>query len=116
MEPQIERSRAVAAADLQQIAKALGREQRGLCANALKQRVDDERRAMLDKARLLRIESSLADAVEDRLTQPIIGGRALGVGHRAGFDFAGHKVSESAADIDGDDVSHNVFLSFLGGR
>ena len=114
MEAQIERLRAVAAADLQQVAKALGGEQRSLGADALQQRVDDERGAVLDEARLARVERSLADAVEDRFAQPIIGGRAFGVGDRAGLDIAGDEVGEGAADIDGDDIWHNVFLSFRG--
>ena len=85
------------------------RQQRGLGADALQQRVDDERGAVLDEARFARVERSLADAVEDRLAQPIIGGRALGVGDRAGLDVAGDKIGEGAADIDGDDVSHECF-------
>ena len=116
METQIERPGAIAAADLQQVTKALGGEQRGLGADALQQRVDDERRAMLDEARFARVDLRLADAVEDRLAQPIIGGRAFGVGDRAGLNVAGDKVGEGAADINGDDISHNIFLSFRGGR
>ena len=94
--------------------KPLRGEQRGLGADALQQRVDDQRGAMLDEARLPRLELRLANAVEDRLAQAAIGGRAFGVGDRAGRDVAGDEVGEGAADIDGDDVSQNIFLSFRG--
>ena len=104
MEAQIERLGAVAAADLQQVAEALGRQQRGLGADALQQRVDDQRGAMLDEARIARVDCGLADAVEDGLAQLIVGGRTLGVGDRAGLDIAGDEIGEGAADIDGDDV------------
>jgi hypothetical protein len=65
MEAQIERPGAIAAADLQQVTEALCCEQRRLGADALKQRVDDERGAVLDEAPrasifALRIQSKIA--------------------------------------------------------
>ena len=75
MEAQVERLGAVAAADFQQVAEALGRQQRGLGAGALQQRVDDKRGAVLDEARIARVDRGLADAVEDGVAQLIIGRR-----------------------------------------
>ena len=106
VEAQVERLRAVAAANLQQVAEAARGQERGAGAAALQQRVDDKRGAVLDEARLARIKPCLADAVEDRLAQVPIGGRALGVGDRSAFDVAGDEVGEGPADVDGDDGGH----------
>src|SRR5262249_54355670 len=61
-----------------------------------------------------RIERGLADAIEDRRAQPIIGGRTLGVGDRAGGDIAGDQIGEGSADVDGDHEGHVERLSLLG--
>ena len=106
MEAQIERLGAVAAADLQHVAKTARREQGGPRAGALQQRIDDERRAVLDRNGVARLEPRLTDAVEDRLVQPTVSGRALGVGDGARFDIACDEISESATDVDGDKVGH----------
>ena len=114
MKPQIERLGAVAASDLQQVAETFRRQQGRLGSVALEQRIDDKRGAVLHEARVACVEFGLADAVEYRVAQSIIGGRAFCVGDRAGLDIAGDEVGEGAADINGNDVGHAVFLSFRG--
>ena len=103
---QVERLRAVAAANLQDIAKSPRGQQRGLGARALQQRIDDERGAVLDRGRLARIETGLADAIEDRLIQMTVSRGTLGVGDCASLNIAGNKIGEGATDIDGDEVGH----------
>jgi hypothetical protein len=82
----------------------------------VQQRVDDQRGAVLDEICFARVDPGLADAIEDRLTEPIVGGRALGVGDRAGLDVAGDEVGEGAADINGNDVSQNISCLYVGAR
>ncbi len=106
MEAQIERLGPVAAADLQHVAKTARRQQRRPRAGALQQCVDHERGAMLDRDGVARLEPRLADAVEDRVVEPSVGGRALGIGDGARFDIASDEVSESATDVDGDQIGH----------
>jgi hypothetical protein len=115
MEAQVERLGPIAASDLEDVAKALGGEQGGAGAGALQQRVDDERRAVLDESRAPRLELRLANAVENRLAQLPIRRRAFGVGDCAGFDIAGRKIGKGSADIDGDDIGHGGEISFGGG-
>src|SRR5205823_12198451 len=103
MKAQVEWLRAVAAPDLQQVAEALGRQQRCLRPRALQQRVDNERGSMLDEACLARIQLGFADAVKDGVAQLTVGGGAFGVGNRTSFDIAGHEIGKGSADVDCDD-------------
>jgi len=115
-EMEIERIGAVAAPDLDQIAKSLGRHQSGLGTVALKQRVDDQRGAMADQRHIARRNFRLGEARQNAFDEIAVGSRTLGISDRAGLMIERNQIGKSAADIDGNGVRHSSPLYFYGAR
>ena len=86
---QIEGIGPVAAGDFENVAKALARHQRSLRAFALDQRIDDQRRAVIDQRRFSRFDLGFVETVENSLDQIIVGGRALRINDSMGFVIEG---------------------------
>ena len=86
---QVERIGPVAARDFQNVAKPLARNQRGLRAFALNQRIDDQGRAVIDERGFGRLDFGFVETVENALDKIIVGGRALGVDHFVVFVIEG---------------------------
>ncbi len=99
LEEKIVRVRPVDAADLVNVAKALGGEQRRLGAGALQQRVDGDGRAVKEEPGVLISGTGFGDAVVDALNQALRRRQALAEEQlAAGFVESGD-IGESAADI-----------------
>ena len=104
----VERVGAVAARELERVAESLRRDQRRPGAGALQQRVDDQRRAVLDQQRAGEIDAGLGDAGHHPVDQVAIGGQSLGVDDLAPFHVEGGDVGKGAPGIDGDDQGHGT--------
>ena len=91
--------RPVDAADLVDVAKAFGDEQRGLGAGALQHRVDGDGRAVQKQRRRAIIAAGLGDAGGNALDQMRRRRQRLAEGERAGFLVEHRDIGESAADI-----------------
>ena len=100
---EIEMIRPVAARDLQRVAKAFARDQRGLDALALGQRIDDQRRAVREEADVRRRDAALRHDVEHAAFE--VRRRRIGFGGddllRAGAGIRGEvdEVGEGSPDV-----------------
>ena len=103
-----ERVGAVAAGELQRVAKSLGRHQRRARAGSLQKRVDHQRRAVLGEHRPAEIDRGLVDACHHAIDQVAIGRQRLGIGDRPGLQVIGGDIGERPAGIDGDNQRHGV--------
>ena len=106
----VERRRAVAAAQLQDVAEALGGDQGGPGPVALDIGIDDQRGAELDEVGVAQVDPGLGHAVHQALNQIAVGRQALRVADLAGIPVEGGQVREGAARIGGDDEAHLVLF------
>ena len=79
----------VAARDFKNVAKPFARYKCRLCALALNQRVDHQRRAVIDQRSFSRFDLRLVETVENSLDQIIVGGRTLRINDSMGFVIEG---------------------------
>ena len=98
---QVVNIRAIRAADLQDIAESVGRDQRRLDAFAFGQRVDNDRRAVHEEVRDGEVQTRLLDSVDDagRIIRRSRG--CLGDPDRPGLIVEVHQVRKGAADVTG---------------
>ena len=89
----------VAAADLEHVAEAARRDERGPGAGALGQRVDDDRRAVDEVPHALEGDLAVGQAGEHALGQARRGRRRLGDAEVARLGVEGDEVGERAADV-----------------
>ncbi len=99
LEEQIIGVRPVDAADLVDVAKAFGDQQRGLGAGALQHRVDGDGRAVQEQSGGAIIAAGLGDAGADALDQMRRRRQRLAEGELAGFFVEHRDVGERATDI-----------------
>jgi predicted metal-dependent phosphoesterase TrpH len=99
---QIEGVGAVDAADLVNVAKAAGGDQRGARAAALKHGVDGHGGAMQEQMRLGQRHASFVQAVQDAMHQFIRGGEGLAQEQAALALVKGGDVGEGAANVGGE--------------
>src|SRR5262245_32715395 len=92
----------VDAADLVDVAKALGDEERSLRARSLEDGVDRDRRAVQEQAGRAIIAAGLLDALVDAVDQPLRGRQGLAEGERAGTIVEHCNIGEGAADVGGE--------------
>ena len=90
---------AVAARDLQHVAKALGGDQRGLRARPLRDGVDDGRPAVDEVIHGVGVELRLIDGVEHAPRQIVRRAERLGDAERAGLLVEVDEIGEGPADI-----------------
>ena len=102
LEEQVVGVRPVDAADLVDVAEAVGDQQRGLGAGALQDRVDRDRRAVQEQSRRAIVAAGLLDAAVDAVDQPLRRRQRLAEGQRAGLVVEHRDVGEGAADIGGE--------------
>ena len=89
-------------ADLVDVAKTFGDQERRLGTGSLEQRVDDNGRAVQEQVALGQVNPGAIEGVLDALVQMPVGRQGLAKGDLApGLVKAGH-VGEGAANIDGD--------------
>ena len=115
LEEEIVGIRPVDAADLVNVAKALGGDQRGLGAGALQERVDGDGRAVKEQPGVLVIGAGLGDAVVDALDEA---SASSGLAEElAGALVEGGDIGESAADIGGQSqlLAHELSLVWKSG-
>jgi hypothetical protein len=92
----------VHAADLVDVAEALGDQQRGIGARALQQRVDRDGRAVQEQVAVAQVDVGAVQGGLDAVDQRAVGGQRLAEQQLArGLVERGH-VGEGAADVDGD--------------
>ena len=103
---QVEGVGSVAARDFEHIAKPCCRNERGLRAFALDQRVDDQGRAVIDEIGCARRELHLVEAVEDAFNEISIRGRAFGIDDPVTVVIIRDEIGEGATDIDGNGEGH----------
>ncbi len=92
----------VDAADLVDIAEALGDQQRRLRAGALEQRVDADGGAVKEEIRVFDIGLCAVERVADAFDQRVMGRQRLSEGELGAGLVERREIGESAADIDGD--------------
>ena len=91
----------VDAADLIDVAEALGRHQRGLRAGALEDGVDGNGRAVQEQPRRPVFAAGLLDAARNAVDQPVRRRQRLAEGEPAGLVVEHRDVGEGAADVGG---------------
>ena len=96
----------VAAADLEHVAEALGRDEAGPGALALEERVDADGRAVDDEPAVREPRARLVDAAEHAVEEIARRAERLGGDDRAGGLVERDQVREGAADVDADSESH----------
>ena len=101
LEEEIVGIRPVDAADLVNVAKAFGNDERGVGAFALEDRVDGNGRAVEEEADIAVIGLGLGDAVVDALDQPLGGREGLAEGELAARLVEHGDIGKGAADIGG---------------
>ena len=111
LEIEIERIRPVAPGDLEHVAEALRCDQRRARAVALDERVDHERRAVVDEFDVGRFEFHFCEALENAGSEVAVGRRALRVYDPVGRSVERHEIGERTADIDGHDVGQTSLPS-----
>ncbi len=92
----------VDAADLVDVAKAFGDQQRGVGAGALQQRVDGDGRAVQEQVGVLHIQPGAVQRVLDAVDEVCMRGQGLAEMQRAGALVERRQIGEGAADVDGD--------------
>ena len=104
--------RPIAAGDLQHVPKSFGRDQRGLDALSLGDRIDDGRAAMHEVVHGRAVELSLTDGVEHPPRQVARRGQRFGDIERTGILVEMDEIGEGSADI-GCEPAHYVSLSSM---
>ena len=99
LEEEVVRLRPVAAADLVDVARALGDDQRRACAGVLDGDVDRHRRAVHEGFGIARRNARLCETVPHPLRQFVRRGRALRLEHLAAALVERHQIGKGAADI-----------------
>ena len=89
----------VDAADLVDVAEAVGGDQRGLGAGALQHGVDGDRRAVQEQVRRGVVAAGLLDAAADAVDQPLRRRQRLAEGQPPGLVVEHRDVGEGAADV-----------------
>jgi hypothetical protein len=99
---QVERIRAVHPADLVDVAKALGGDERHFRAAALDHGVDGDGRAVQEEAGVCQIGAGLLHAVGDAIDQPAGRGERFAEQQLARAFVEGGDIGKRAADVGGD--------------
>ena len=93
---------AVDAADLVDVAEALGHQERRPGTRALEQRVDGDGGTVEEQVRIAKGDTGTVQGVLDPVDELVVGGEGLAEAQLAGCLVEGGEVGEGPADVDGD--------------